>query len=345
MHRSSFTLLLFSLVFELCGQSHFQEESFFQKRDFGHYFYSDRYAPMTNIGIGPTLLLDNYDIGSERKDIVLLAEPSLGAQLPIYSFKNAKARFAVSIPLAFSVWFDFTEERTSPILNTDYTVALPEFNYSRVLPKSKINNIGFRFIPVFHESTHIGDEFIISKLQDSIPFFRVNVSYQTFELTTMIKDPYNEKIKNHCIKAGAKFLWNRTKGYYTVDSNEMNTPVHIDPSSRWIEPYLQYQYQNPNARLSNDGMMFIFSLDFHLRVRYGYGSYSRNDKGEIINDNPGESYQLCTTGMAGWRFYKKDMSLSNTSLFLKGYWGLNPHGQFRNIPTYPWLGINWIYDI
>ena len=319
--------------------------SFFQKRDFGHYFYADRYAPMTNIGIGPTFLLGNFDIGTERNDIIVLAEPTLGAQLPIYYWNNQTSRFAISIPLAYSVWFDFTEERTSPVLNTDYTVSLPELNYSRKLKESKLNNIGFRFIPLFHESTHIGDEFIISKLKDTIPFSRVNVSYQTFEIATVLNDPYNQKIKNHSLRAGAKFLWNRKKGFYNVDSNEMNVPMQIEPSKRWIEPYVQYQYQNPKSKLSNDRMMFVLSFDLHLRVRYGYGAFSLNDDGKIVNDNPGEAYQFCYTGMAGWQFIKKDHSLSNTSLFLKAYWGLNPHGQFRNLPTYPWMSFNWIYNI
>lgn len=327
------------------AQDSLKTKSFFKKRDFGNYFYSDKYAPITNIGIGAMLLLDTYDIGLERNGVVVVAEPVLGVQLPIYYFKDSKKRWSLSIPISFSVWFDFTEERTSPILNTDYRFGLLEFNYSQTLDNSIINNIGLRFIPFFHESTHIGDELIISKLRDSIPVSRINVSYETFELGVVINDPFNQKVKNHSARIGAKFLWNPNKGYYTVDSLEMSVPIEINPSKRWIEPYLQYQYQNPDSWLSNNKWMFIFSQDLYLRVRYGYGLYYRDEFGDVNYREPGEAYQLSSTTMLGWKFYNSKKELSNTGVFFKIYWGLNPHGQFRNTPKYPWLGLNWVYDI
>lgn len=289
--------------------------------------------------------MDTYDIGLERNGIVVVAEPILGVQLPIYYYKDAKKRLSLSVPISISVWFDFTEERTSPILNADYRFALLEFNYSRILNNSRINNIGLRFIPFFHESTHIGDELIISKLRDSIPVSRINVSYETFELAVIINDPFNKKVKNHSARIGAKFLWNPKKGYYTADSLEMSDQIEINPSNRWIEPYLQYQFQNPNGWLSNNKLMFIFSQDFYLRVRYGYGLYYRDKSGDVNYGELGEAYQLCSTTMLGWKFYNSKKEISNTGVFIKIYWGLNPHGQFRNIPKYPWVGFNWVYDI
>ena len=192
-------ILMFAFVgIGLQAQDSLITKSFFKTRDFGNYFYSDKYAPITNIGIGAMLLLDTYDIGLERNGIVVVAEPILGVQLPIYYYKDAKKRWSLSVPISISVWFDFTEERTSPILNADYRFALLEFNYSLILNNSRINNIGLRFIPFFHESTHIGDELIISKLRDSIPVSRINVSYETFELAVIINDPFNKKVKKRC---------------------------------------------------------------------------------------------------------------------------------------------------
>lgn len=342
------TLLIILLAFVGLGiyaQDSLSTRRFLKKRDFGNYFYSDNYAPINSIGLGAMLLFDTYDIGLERDGVVIVAEPILGAQMPIYFYKDKLKRWSLSIPISFSVWFDFTEERTSPILNTDYRFALLEFNYSRILNNKRINNIGFRFIPFFHESTHIGDELILSKLRDTIPVARINVSYETFEFAVIINDPYSNKSKNHSARLGAKFLWNPTKGYYTADSLEMSEYIDINPSKRWIEPYLQYQYQNPDSWLSGDNMLFVFSQDFNLRVRYGYGIYYTNKLGEINYREPGEAYQLCSTTMAGWKFYNSKKEISNSGVFLKFYFGINPHGQFRNIPRYPWLGINWIYDI
>ncbi|NPD86386.1 DUF1207 domain-containing protein [Lentimicrobium sp. L6] len=345
MNKITLIVLLAFIGIGLQAQDTLIAKSFFKKRDFGQYFYSDRYAPITNVGIGAMALFDTYDIGLERNGVVPVAEPILGAQLPIYYFKDESKRWSLSIPISFSVWFDFTEERTSPILNTDYRFALLELNYTQILEDSKINNIGLRFIPFFHESTHIGDELIISKIRDSIPVSRINVSYETFELAFIINDAFGQKVKNHSARLGAKFLWNPQKGYYTADSLEISKSIEIPSSSRWIEPYLQYQYQNPDSWLSNNKMMFIFSQDFYLRVRYGYGSYFTNESEEVVFREIGEAYQLCSTTMLGWKFYNYKKELSNSGVFFKIYIGLNPHGQFRNIPKYPWVGLNWVYDI
>lgn len=345
MTKTILILLLTFIGLGLQAQDSLNSKSFFKKRDFGQYYYSDNYAPITNIGMGAMVLLDNYNVGIDRSGIAIVSEPTLGIELPIYYFKSTSQRWSLSVPISVSIWFDFLEERTAPILNTDYRFALIEFNYSRTLNHSRIKNMGFRFIPFFHESTHIGDELVISKLSDSIPFSRINVSYETFELALIINDPYHQKIKNHSARLGAKVLWNPQKGYYTVDSLEVSDLLEINPSQRWIEPYLQYQFQNPEGWLSNDYMMFVFSQDFYLRVRYGYGSYFTGKFGDLQYKEKGEAYQLCSTTMIGWKFYNSKKELSNTGLFFKLYFGINPHGQFRNIPVYPWLGVNWVYDI
>jgi hypothetical protein len=252
----------------------------------------------------------------------------------------------LSIPISFSVWFDFTEKRTSPILNTDYRFALLELNYLHKLPNSKIKNIGFRFIPFFHESTHLGDELVIARINDTISTerARINVSYETFELSTIINDPCDQKIRNHALRIGAKFLWNSGKGYYTLDTLENLPGVNIKPSKRWIEPYLQYQFQNPDGWLSNKKMMFMFSQDFSLRVRYGY-PFTYFEAGKFVTEELREAYQLCSNTFVGWKFLNAQNEISNTGIFLTLYLGINPHGQFRNFPVYPWLGINFIHDI
>lgn len=344
MKRIILVLPLMLMAMSLQAQVSDVTKAFFKKRDFGNYFYSDPYAPITSIGIGLMPLFESYDLSEGRNKVVIASEPKLGVQLPMYYYKDKVKRWSLSIPVSFSVWFDFAEERTAPILNTDYRFALLEFNYSRSLKGSAVKNIGIRFIPFFHESTHIGDELLIDKLRDSIPVARINVSYETFEISTVINDPYHQKIKNHSARLGAKFLWNPKKGYYTADSLEMTKPLEIEASKRWIEPYVQYQYQNPDSWLSNNKMMFVFSQDLSLRVRYEYPFYFKDQSGNLDHYDLGEAYQMCSTTMAGWKFYNEKSELSNSSLFFKFYWGINPHGQFRNIPTYVWIGLNWVYD-
>ncbi len=218
------------------------EKSFFKSRNFGSYFLAEKYASITKIGLGFMIVFPDYDIDAAQRKIVSVEEPVLGSQIPICLHSAPKHKIALSLPLSFAVWFDYTQVSTAPILNTDYRFALLELNYSYKFNCSVINNIGFRFIPFFHESTHVGDELVVSKLKDTLPVARINVSYEIYKFAILVNDPYGEIIKNHSFRVGAKLLWNKNKGYYTVDPLEKSINVKIRPSKRWIEPYFQYQY-------------------------------------------------------------------------------------------------------
>ncbi len=316
-----------------------------KKRDFGQYSWADHYAPIVNLGIGWMAALPDYDLSLENRKFAPVAEPILGTQIPIYYYSDENKKMALSVPISFSVWFDYTETRTSPILNTDYRFAVIEFNYSQKTRNSKLKNIGFRIIPFFHESTHIGDELLLNNFLDSIPRARINVSYEAFDLSVLLNDAYGEKIKNHSLRIGARILFNSTKGYYTVDSLESSPGFKYVPSNRWAEPYLQYQYQNPDGWLSNKKMMFVFSTDLSLRVRYGYSFYLEDSDGKLTYYEPGEAYHFCSNNLIGWKFLNSKNEVSDVGIFIKLYMGINPHGQFRNIPLYPWCGINIIYDL
>ena len=341
-----FTSIFFLLTKSLVAQDTTStEKSFFQSRNFGQYFIADHYAPFVKVGVGTTFGLPEYDLRAVNSETYWFAEPTVGAQIPVYSSSGPVSRFALSIPVSFSVWFDFAEPRTAPILNTDYRFALLELNYSRKLPFSFIRNWGIRIIPFFHESTHLGDEIILHRLRVSIPTTRINVSYESFESAILLNDPYQQKVKNHSFRLGAKFLYKPQKGYYTTDSLEMLSGVDIQPSKRWIEPYLQYQFQNPEGWLSNKRMMFVFSADFSLRVRFGYPYYYTDTTGNILqSEGNEEGYQSSINTLWGWKFLNSEEEISDFGVFLKICYGINPHGQFRNIPYYPWLGLTLIYE-
>ncbi|WP_027418614.1 hypothetical protein [Crocinitomix catalasitica] len=57
-----------------------------------------------------------------------------------------------------------------------------------------------------------------------------------------------------------------------------------------------------------------------------------------------EAYKLSVNCLAGWKFVTNKNQLSNIGLFFNFYYGINPNGQFSNIPIYPWAGIKLIYD-
>ncbi|MFO7723407.1 MAG: DUF1207 domain-containing protein [Bacteroidales bacterium] len=338
---SAFLLLV--MVSPAISQEETATTGFFSPRTFSHYFPADHYAPLINLGTGISKGLPDYDITGQDRGWVVYAGPVLGTELPLFYRSWAKSRFAVSMPVSFSVWWDFLEERTAPILNTDYRVAPLEFNFSRQASSKWIRNFGIRFIPAFHESTHLGDELTLCRVRDSIPIHRINISYETAELSFQVNDPYGAIVRNLTARAGVRVLWKPGKGFYSVDTLEVPPSLQIKPSERWAEPWIQFQYQDPVCRLSNKRMMFVLSSDFSLRVRYGYPIYIANPGGMPGKTPVSEAYRLSGTVMAGWNFLTVQGENSGLGAFIKLYNGINPHGQFRNHADYTWIGLAVTY--
>ncbi len=337
------------------------QHTFFKSRDFGKYILADHYSPNMQINTGLGLNLADYNIDSERKSrYVYYNETIVGGEIPIYNYrsKRGKNRFSVSMPISFSVWFDFTENYTAPILNTDYRFAPLEFNFFRKFSGEKFKNVTVKFQPFFHESTHIGDELTISRMNDSLPVTRVNVSYETYNISLMINDPMDKVEKNHSFKLGARILINGHRGWYSISSYEGDTTL-FDFSSEyadegrvrtkyWVEPYFQYQYQDPEAMLSFGKTMFTVSIDNSLRVKHGYpfevdGKERKQELYDRIISN--EFYAYSGNFLFGWQFYDTNKELSGLGIYARFYLGLNYHGQFRNIPLYNYMGMTIIYSI
>lgn len=331
-------------VLSVVVQAQDLEVDYFKNRDFNQYFLADHYAPTNRVAIGSALGEFEYDIAFQPRGIIVLAEPVLGTQIPIYYRSSANSKFSISLPVSFSALFDFTEYRTAPIVNTDYRFAPLELNYSRVLKGKIIRNIGVKFIPFFHESTHLGDEIAIARVRVGIPTTRVNVSYETVELGLLINDPYGKVMKNQQFGIHSKFLWNPAAGYYTTDSLELGSDYEITSSRRSMEFNFTYQYQNPDSFLSGERMMFTISQYFQYGVRFGYPYYYRNESNVINSKTRSEAYQLNSNTLIGWQFLDKNSQLTGLGCFFRAYIGRNYHGQFRNIPVYPWMGISFIFD-
>ncbi|GAA4832954.1 hypothetical protein [Algivirga pacifica] len=338
-------LLHITIHYEGLGQKIYPQKTFFKTRDFGQYFLSDHYAPNVRVNGGLGLNLSGYNINTDRNEqYVFYNETVIGTQIPLYLQKWKKSSLAVSLPISMSVWFDFTEDITAPILNTDYRFGLMETNFIKEVDNGRIKNWGFKIIPFFHESTHIGDELTISRILDSIPITRVNVSFETFEFAFMVNDPKEEWISNHASKIGARVLWNHSKGWYSIGSYEAEDSDYI-ASKRWFEAYFQYQYQQAKGVLSSDYWLFMTSFDFSLRVQYGYPFYLRGPQGQtIVEIENEERYSPTFNLLLGWKYRDTVKEISRIGFFLRGYTGLNYHGQFRNIPTYQFMGFSLIYE-
>ena len=322
------------------------QREYLSNRTFGKYFISDHYAPIQKISLGFISNSRDYNINRSRtSDHILVNETSIGFNIPILTKRSRRkgTQFSLSVPVSASILFDFLEEETSPIINTDYRFGIIELNYNKEMNSEWVRNIGIKWIPLFHESTHIGDELTVVRAQDSLGITRINVTYEATDISVQINDPKDRVITNHSFKLGGRFLLNPNKGYYSVSELEADTNL-VEDSKRFFEPYLQWQYQKRKGFFTSDRVMFIASASLNYRVRFGYPFYTEDADGNPIQNDNRERYKPSLNVLAGWRFKKTPDALSKLGAYARFYSGVNYHGQFRNGPTFQFFGFSIIYE-
>jgi hypothetical protein len=345
------TLLV--LCHHLYGQdstSSVSSHRFFAQRDFGKYFVSDIYAPVTKIHAGWGLNLREYNISTSRYAVyVPYNETSLGVEIPVYLLRRKspggkESKFSVSIPISANIWFDFLEDETAPVLNTDYRFALAELNYFQETNWGPIKNFSVKLIPFFHESTHIGDELTLFRVQNNQPIVRVNVSYEVAELALTINDANQTMGNNHSFRIGIRTLIKPKKGWYSIRPAEGDVDLVVN-STRRMETAFQYQHQRTNGWIAGKRKHFILSAEVRDRVRFGY-PFDLSASPDAAEDYGSfEAKQLCFNTYAGWKFKSGPDQYPNFGAYLRWYAGINPHGQFRNIPLYDFLGVAFVYEL
>lgn len=348
-----FIYLLFAAI-NLCGQVKPDSTStfYFKQRDFAKYFISDIYSPTPQIHAGYGFSIKEYNLSPERgqRFYILYNETNFASEIPVFT-KNKygegkiKSKLSLSIPISASVLFDFTEVTTAPIINTDYRFAPMEFNYLRVINHKYIKNYSIKFVPFFHESTHIGDELTLFRVQDSFPIVRINVTYEAAELALTINDTNGKLNKNTSFKAGIKCLLNPKKGWYSMRPTEGDTSI-VNSTTHWIESYLQIQTQTNKGWLASNKFLRIFSVEFRNRVQFGYPYFFEDfaDPKKLKEYANNERMILSTNAYFGWKWNISKSEIPRFGSYFKTYIGVNPYGQFRNIPFYNYFGISFVYE-
>jgi hypothetical protein len=328
------------------------QSGLFVPRDFGRYYVSDIYAPVTNLQVGFGKNGADYNTDTDRQSKYLVMEEfTLGADLPVYSGKfmlgGKPVRIAVAGSLSAMVWFDFTNIKSSPILNVDYRAGFPELLLLREFESKRFRNLLVRYIPLQHESTHIGDELLLFRQEAGFSIKRINISYQSWETSLTLNDPALATGINHSLSAGAKVLYQIIfkNGYYTMRPVEGDESVFV-PSHRRIEYYLRYQLDAPAGPFRSTRFYPVVSAELRYRLRYGYPYQIVNEKTVSgFTEVPGsEALVPCLNLYAGFRDKGKPGKPGWAGIYFRYYTGIIPHGQFRNIPNYNFFGISLIFN-
>lgn len=257
-------------------------------------------------------------------------EVHLGTQLPLYYLVNRQKdfKFSVSGYLGNILLIDMFEEITAPIINTDYFFGLKTAAV-KYIDHPHVRNVGLKLVPVFHESTHLGDEFSIHGFHDLPTFRRVNVSYEAWEIAAVINDPDTLRSNLLSAKLGFHGLWNWSRGYYSTDSLETKGQ-EVPASKKNYAYYIQMNLQRTSGFLCSERWMNVLSVEASNRLKFSYDEAAGEKRSWNINLYFGWKYLAHKTGR-------------NLGFFFRYYAGIIPNGQFRNTGAYRYAALSIVY--
>lgn len=329
--RSKHLAILCSAFFWLTSLSA-ASFTYFTPEDFGKPFVSDIRSSVIKFeegfvnDFGEYYYYDNY----QKRPF---SEGHVGADIPFVSYKrkfdklNYKATFVLTG--AFNLIIDSLEPINRMVINTDYWLGseIRSVFYHPSLEKLKLKNVGLDFIPIYHESTHIGDEFIFEALDRSSDFYRVNVSYESWVFAVTLNDPDTLKGNVFSTRIGIQGVWFPGDGFYQYRHSETQDQDLL-LGERTMKYWVQFNWRRTHGLGASNTFHQVNSVELRNRIKYGY--FAEDPERRTWNVN----------AYFGW-VYNSD-SYRKVGGFLRVYYGINPHGQFRNIDGYYFVGLSLV---
>ncbi|HVZ38168.1 MAG TPA: DUF1207 domain-containing protein [Candidatus Kapabacteria bacterium] len=234
------------------------------------------------------------------------------------------------LPVSFHMLWDL-RDRSQPIINNDYRFGAMIKGVYGITNSSRI---ALRLVPWAHESTHLGDEVVLSaRRRLGRGFERINVSYEFWEAALSYEgDGCASEGSPGRYKLRAGFTGLHTGyGYYYADPLEVNGAV-ITPSAARGEPFAELEWVLPTEVFA--GWQPIISLDARNRIIY---DYHKADPAQ-----PEQRKVSIDAALGITRTQTMFGSTGNASLYLRLYRGVNPHGQLRSQSSFfiTALGLN-----
>ena len=276
---------------------------------------------------------------------------SLGQEIPIVVIENftpstpVRGRWGVGLwtAISFHVLEEF-KDPSAPIINTDYRFSLATLKFRRVqrsiggLGENHADYLDLKADLYHHESTHLGDEFVLGAVRKFRDFERINVSYEFWDVAASYEwrrrihpEGESDAYFKSMIRGGVLGVWPHSGGYYSEQTLEVDSR-RISHSKRNLEPYLQFEYWAPHPTPSGSDRPrrwapFV-SVDARYKTVYDYLKAS---------DDVSEDKQWSLNVLVGLRT-GADSPLSVKDVYARVYNGVNPHGQLRNQRDYTAFG-------
>ncbi|HOT13379.1 MAG TPA: hypothetical protein PK252_01340 [Bacteroidales bacterium] len=330
-------------------------DGFFESAAFAQPFVSEMHSNVSKAELGYNKSYSEFDLLEEGSKFNRpMVELHAGFDIPLFANfsrdidnKN-KWGFAASVPVSVHVLEDMWGSETAPVINTDYRFGSFKLRLIRYFPNNRfIKNISFSWLPIFHECTHLGDEITIYRKDENFPITRINVSYEYTEFQATINDPDRIRENCHSLRLGFSYrISNRGLGWFSVRKDaELTTDLDIPASKYRGEYYLEYQFQRTQGFLASKRFVNVLSFEVRYRLRYGYPLFKKVDEGKWETTEVKEGMLFNFNLYWGYKFYPKTNFNHAVGFYFHGYRGLNPYGQLRNYPGYPFFGISLIYEL
>lgn len=312
-------------------------EGLFRYSPFGHSLYADEHPNFVRLDFAYSTMYPIYDWEHSGKAYRTQTLGIFGFQLPVWYGQIADSTMALSVTAAMSanIWMDLFGGKTSPIVDTDYRIALPTIAFLHRINRGFARNYSVSWSPFKHESTHIGDEMQIQKVSENRALRRVNVSYNYTEFTFTLNEAEDRYAENHCFRVGLMLLWNWQKGWYKVDEEDGDASLTQPRLSPW-EAYLQYQYQSPTGR---HGFQGIASGEVRNRALYGYNLDNRTTDSQPLMQAESRVFTYNVFLGARYNTPRYDGYFSRIALGIRAYHGNCPYGEFRSIRSFSHIGV------
>jgi hypothetical protein len=297
---------------------------------------------------------------------------SVGREVPVYARDNKRQGeplgagdwgFEFVVPISFHMLWDITD-RSFPIVNNDYRFGFTGRLTRGILLPSSVDTVG-RWersrardavgvkLQTGHESSHLGDEITVAALARQDPAFeRMNPSFEFVDAAVgfmrhrdAVELTGTDKPEGQGQPRTASSVWSvraglvhrvsilsKEQSFYTSDSLSVQRPVPL--SHRRTEPYIQFEAEGPSRLLRRRFMWF--SIDLRRKIVYDYHKPS---------DEAPEETRWSMNALLGTRARAQGHLLpGNSSVYLRGYYGVNPHGQFRSDPDFWMVGLGILID-
>lgn len=320
----------------------------FRYAPFGHSLYADMHPNFVRFDIPYATNRPAYDWGNHTGTPYRWQTMGVfGFNLPIWCGNLKDSTYALSVTMALSanLWMDLFDFRTSPIVDTDYRIGIPTATFLHRVNRGFLKNYSIAWSPFKHESTHIGDELQVKRVEEGYSLKRVNVSYNYTEFVFTLNEAEDRYAENHCIRLGLMVLWHG--GWFNIDPWDGNQrsvdprgTEHVPYGQRnpW-ELYLQYQYQSPT---SPHGFQGIASAEIRNRECYGYDLEAKTGNEPIPAERRVFTYNIFMGARYNTPNY--DGYFSRFALGVRMYHGNCPYGQFRSISNYSQIGVCMIFE-